>query len=60
MRELLFDVPWWLPTIFGLVGVALIVNGNRRKKVNIRTAGLVFLGVGILWALLSYVVETPR
>ena len=60
MRDFFFDVPWWAPTLLGIIGIALFVSGNRRQKINIRTAGLVVLSVGILWAVVSYLVDTPK
>jgi hypothetical protein len=60
MRDLLFSVPWYLPTILGIVGLALFVSGNRRQKPQIRTAGVAVIGLAILWAVVSYLVETPK
>ena len=60
MRDLLFSVPWYLPTILGIVGLALFVSGNRRQNPQVRTAGVAVIGLAILWAVVSYLVETPK
>lgn len=58
MSDLLFDTPWWLPTIIAFVGVILFVKGNRRQNANIRTAGTAVIGAAILLILVSYFVDT--
>lgn len=60
MRDFFFDVPWWAPTLIGVIGIALFVSGNRRQKASTRTAGLLVLSVAILWAVVSYLVDTPK
>lgn len=60
MRDLLFSVPWYLPTILGIAGLSLFVSGNRRQKPQVRTAGVAVIGLAILWAVVSYLVETPK
>ena len=60
MRDLLFSVPWYLPTLVGIVGLALWVNGNRRQNPRLRTSGLAVIAVAIGWAVMSYLVDTPR
>jgi len=60
MRDLLFSVPWYLPTILGIVGLSLFVSGNRRQKPQIRTAGVAVIGLANLWAVVSYLVKTPK
>jgi len=60
MRDLLFDVPWWLPTLLAIIGIALLVSGNRRQKPRMREAGFALLGVAIAWAVVSYLVDTPK
>jgi len=60
MRDFLFDVPWWAPTLIGIIGIGLFVSGNRRQKTNTRTAGLAVLAIAILWSLVSYLVDTPK
>lgn len=59
MRELLFETPWWLPTVIFLAGAGLFIAGNNRRRFRLRTAGA---GVVILAAVLvgvSYFVDTP-
>lgn len=60
MRDLLFSVPWYLPTLLVIVGLALFVSGNRRQKPQLRTSGVAVIGLAILWAVVSYLVETPK
>ena len=60
MRELLFDVSWWLPVLVGIVGIVLLVSGNNRQQPGLRNAGAAVLLVGILWLALSFVIDTPR
>jgi hypothetical protein len=60
MRDLLFSVPWYLPTLLAIVGLALFVSGNRRQKPQIRAAGVAVIGLAVLWAVVSYLVETPK
>ena len=60
MRDLLFSVPWWLPTIVAICGLALFVSGNRRQESRLRTIGVAVIGFAIVWALVSYLVETPK
>lgn len=60
MRDFLFDVPWWAPTLMVIIGVALLVSGNRRQKTGTRTAGLIILCLAILWGVVSYLVDTPK
>lgn len=60
MRDLLFSVPWYLPTLLAIVGLAVFVSGNRRQNPRVRTTGFALIGVAILWAVVSYLVETPK
>lgn len=60
MRELLFAVPWWLPTLIALIALAMLVNGNRRQNARMRGAGLTVLLLAVVWGVMSYLVDTPR
>jgi len=60
MNDLLFDVPWWIPTLLGLIGVALLVSGNRRQQAHTRRAGAAVLLIAVTWAVVSYLVDTPK
>ncbi|HEY2588259.1 MAG TPA: DUF4440 domain-containing protein [Tepidisphaeraceae bacterium] len=60
MRDLLFNVPWYLPTLLAIIGLALFVRGNRRQKPPVRTAGVAVIGLAILWGVVSYLVDTPK
>ena len=43
--DLLFSVPWYLPTVTAIIGLALLVNGNRRQNARLRNIG----GLVMLW-----------
>jgi hypothetical protein len=60
MRDLLFSVPWYLPTVTAIIGLALLVNGNRRQNPRLRGAGAGVMLAAVGWAGLSYLVETPK
>ena len=60
MRDLLFDTPWWLLTLIGIAGIALFMSGNARQNKGLLRSGLVVLLLGILLAVVSYLVDTPR
>ena len=60
MARLLFETPWWLPTILAGLGVFLFWNGNRRADTTLRTAGLGFVLAAILVCALSYFVDTDQ
>ena len=60
MYDLLFNVPWWIPTVLGIVGIALMVRGNRQQNERIRIAGTGVLLLGVGWAIMSYLVDTPK
>ena len=58
MTNLLFDTPWWLPTLLAGVGVVLFWNGNRRQESRVRNAGLLFVLAAALVMAMSYFVDT--
>ena len=60
MRDLLFSVPWYLPAITGIIGLALLVNGNRRQNIRLRNFGGIAILVAVGWAVMSYLVDTPK
>src|SRR6185437_7340760 len=60
MNDLLFDVPWWLPTLLALIGIAMFINGNKSQIIKIRNAGAGLILLAIAWALLSYFVDTDK
>lgn len=60
MNDLLFDVPWWIPTLLGVIGLVLLVRGNRRQHRRTRNAGAIVLLVAVAWALVSDLVDTPK
>ena len=58
MSNLLFDAPWWLPTLLIGVGVILFWNGNRRQESRVRNVGLAVFLAGIAVITVSYLVDT--
>lgn len=60
MTELLFDTPWWLPTLFAGVGVVLFITGNNRQESKVRSAGIALAALALLLLAVSYFVDTPR
>jgi hypothetical protein len=60
MIDLLFDTPWWLPTILAIVGVVLFVSGNRRQNNAARNTGIGFILATIALILVSYFVNTQK
>src|SRR5262252_9147211 len=60
MTDLLFDTPWWLPTILAGLGIYLFWSGNRRQESKVRNAGLLMLAATAGVLALSYFVDTPK
>ena len=60
MNDLLFEVPWWLPTLVGVIGISVAVSGNRRQDDRVRGWGLAVIAVAVGWALMSYLVDTDK
>jgi hypothetical protein len=60
MTELLFDTPWWLPTILAGLGIYLFWSGNRRQESKVRNGGLLLLAAAVGALLLSYFIDTPK
>jgi len=60
MRDLLFDTPWWLLTLLGLVGIVLFMSGNARQHKGLLRAGIAVILLGVVLAVVSYLVDTPR
>jgi hypothetical protein len=58
--RLLFETPWWLPTVIVAVGGVVFYTANQRGEKRLRTAGLAIAGLGVGLALLSYFVDTDR
>jgi hypothetical protein len=59
-NALLFETPWWLPTVIVLVGGVVAYTANQRREMRLRATGLAIIVLGIALALLSYVVDTDR
>ena len=60
MQDFLFDTPWWAFVMIGIVGVALFMSGNARQNKGALRAGVAVLLVGVLLAITSYLVDTPK
>jgi hypothetical protein len=60
MSDLLFDVPWWLPALLGLIGLALFWKANNAQKSRPRQVGLALLVIAVAWGLLSGFVDTDK
>lgn len=60
MTDLIFDTPWWLPTLLGIIGIVLFITGNNRQEFRIRTAGLIVIALAILLIVVSFLVQTDR
>jgi hypothetical protein len=60
LTRLLFETPWWLPTMLIGVGVFVWITGNRRVEKPVMAWGLAIAALGILVILLSVLVDTDR
>jgi hypothetical protein len=58
MSDLLFDAPYWLPTLIALAGVVVFIDGNRRARRAVRNAGIAIFLLAILLLTLKRVVDT--
>jgi alkanesulfonate monooxygenase SsuD/methylene tetrahydromethanopterin reductase-like flavin-dependent oxidoreductase (luciferase family) len=58
--DLLFDTPWWLPTLLVLLAVGLFIAGNARIDKRLKSAAAAALLAAALLLLLSYFVETDK
>lgn len=60
LSRLLFETPWWLPTVAIGVGIFVWLTGNRRleRKVMLTGLGIAVFGVAIL--MVSIAVDTDR
>jgi hypothetical protein len=59
LTNLLFQTPWWLPTI--AIGAGLFVwwTGNQRQEKPVIRAGVAIALAGLILATVSYLVDTP-
>jgi hypothetical protein len=60
MYEFFFSVPWWAPTILVIVGLAVMTRGNRRQNQRTRDIGIGVILLGVAWAVISFLVDTPK
>ena len=56
----IYETPWWLPSGFLFLGVVLFVTGNNRLERKLMYGGIAAMAVGILIALVSYLLDSPR
>lgn len=60
MNDLLFAVPWWIPTLLAAIGLATAYNGSNRQAKQIRNIGLGLIALALMWGLVSYLVDTDK
>jgi hypothetical protein len=60
MSDLLFDVPWWIPTVLALLGIFIFWNGNNRQQAKLRNAGTGLVLLAVAWFAVSYFVDTDK
>ena len=58
--RLLFETPWWLPTVVIGVGAVIFYTANKRGEKKLRAAGLVVAALGVGLALVSQFVDTDE
>jgi len=58
--HLLFETPWWLPTVIVAVGAVIFYTANNRGERKLRNIGLAVAAAGIALALVSYFVDTDQ
>ncbi|MGE5612522.1 MAG: hypothetical protein ACM359_24955, partial [Bacillota bacterium] len=56
----IYETPWWLPSGFLFVGLALFITGNNRLERKLVYTGIIVATLGILIALTSYLLDSPR
>jgi hypothetical protein len=60
MSDLLFDVPWWIPTLVAFLGIFVFWNGNNRQQTRLRNAGSALVLLAVAWLALNYFVDTDK
>ena len=58
--RLLFETPWWLPTVVVVIGAVVFYTANKRGEARLRRAGVIIAALGVGLALVSYFVDTDR
>ena len=57
--DFLFDIAWWVPVLMVVIGVVLTLAGNNRQQAGLRNGGIGVALLGVVWLVLSFVVDTP-
>ena len=60
MSDLLFDVPWWIPTFLTLLGLIVFWNGNKQLNPKLKNIGMSLIALAVAWFALSYFVDTDK
>jgi hypothetical protein len=60
MSDLLFDVPWWIPTFLALLGAVVFWNGNNQLNARLKKIGMGLIVFAAAWFALSYFVDTDK
>ena len=58
--RLLFETPWWLPTVVVLVGTVIFYTANKRRETKLQAAGVIVAALGIGLAVVSHFVDTDQ
>lgn len=58
--EIFFDLPWFIPAAVAITGIALFLWANARLRKRERAIGLGLVGLALLMAIVSYLIDTPR
>lgn len=60
LSRLLFETPWWLPTVAIGVGIFVWLTGNRRLERKVMLTGLGIAAFGVAILMVSIAVDTDR
>lgn len=58
MRDFFFDIPWWIPAGFALVGIVIWLTGKHRGERRLQRKGYLPLLVAVVLSLVSYLGQT--
>ena len=60
MNDLVFDTPWWLPTVIAIAGAWMLTDGNRRGRDGLRNAGAAVFLAAVALVAVSFFVDTDK